>query len=1032
MARHTELSTYEKALPLSQEERLTFHFAAWEKRGRGWDVYPYPVTLEPPFRPFLFHYVPSGPIYDDGRKPTFFSALVDKLFGRSAEPELLLAPPDEIEPEPDPAVFYEEADLIELQITLPPNTRIARESAEQFLLSLTYCSEPLSFEVIGLSDQIIVQLVCRNHDLPQLKQQLAAYFPEAAVTSTTGYLCERWSSERENESVILDFGLSREFMVPIKTLKDFNTDPLIGIAGALSELMEGEIGLLQVLFQPVRNSWTDSIMRAVTDFDGKSFFADAPEIVSLARAKVSQPLFAAVIRVAAQSPAAGRAWQIAKVLSGSLAQFSRPSSNELIPLSNDDYNEIDREQGVLYRHSHRNGMLLNSEELVSLVHLPSESVRAPKLKREIKKTKAAPAIAQGDGLRLGENYHAGKTVEVSLTPDQRTRHMYVIGASGTGKSTLLLNCILQDIQNGDGIGVLDPHGDLIEQILGRIPEKRLPDVVLLDPSDEEYPVGFNILSAHSEREKNILESDFVSVFKRLSTSWGDQMTSVLGNAVLAFLESDQGGTLADLRRFLIEPEFRKNVLQTVRDPQVIYYWQKEFSLLSGKPQGPLLTRLDTFLRPKLIRYMVAQKENKLDFRKIMDEGKIFLAKLAQGAIGEENAYLLGTLIVSKLNQLVLTRQEQKESERRNFYLYIDEFQNFITPSMASILSGARKYGLGLILAHQDLRQLSSEDTQIAGSVLSNPYTRVCFRLGDQDARKLSEGFSFFEPKDLQNLGVGEAICRVERAEYDFNFQTSPLPQVDSVLAEETRKRLIALSRQQYATPKTEVEALLARERQPTEPEPPPAAIETIVSEAKTTESEPIPSKPERIKPKTPKPAPLEPAPLGKGGRQHKYLQEMVKRLAEEKGFKATIEKPVLGGKGSIDVALEKTGRQIACEISVSTTSEQELGNIQKCLAAGFETVLVISPEKKTLAKIRESAESNLEKSDTARIRFVTVEEFLTFLDEEEAKSAIKEQTVRGYKVKVKYRALGEAEQKAQRQAIAQTILQAMKRMKSKD
>src|SRR6185295_15823106 len=156
------------------------------------------------------------------------------------------------------------------------------------------------------------------------------------------------------------------------------------------------------------------------------------------------------------------------------------------------------------------------------------------------------------------------------------------------------------------------------------------------------------------------------------------------------------------------------------------------------PQGPLLTRLDTFLRPKLIRYMVVQKENKLDFRNIMDEGKIFLAKLAQGAIGEENAYLLGTLIVSKLNQLVLSRQEQKESERRNFYLYIDEFQNFITPSMASILSGARKYRLGLILAHQELQPLQSRNADVCSAVLSNDYTRVCFRLGDADARELAK------------------------------------------------------------------------------------------------------------------------------------------------------------------------------------------------------------------------------------------------------------------------------------------------------
>src|SRR5262245_18455453 len=534
-------------------------------------------------------------------------------------------------------------------------------------------------------------------------------------------------------------------------------------------------------------------------------------------------------------------------------------------------------------------MLLNSDELISLVHLPSESVRAPKLKRETKKTKVAPAIAQGNSLVLGENIHARKTVTVSISADQRTRHMYVIGASGTGKSTLLLNCIIQDIERGEGIGILDPHGDLIDQVLGRIPESRIPDVVLLDPSDREYPVGFNILSAHSELEKNLLSSDFVSVFRRLSSSCGDQMTSVLSNAVLALLESEQGGTLADLRRFLVEPDFRRSFLRTVRDDEVVYYWRKEFPLLSGKPQAPLLMRLDTFLRPKLLRYMVAQRENKLDFRRIMDEGKIFLAKLAQGAIGEENAYLLGTLLVAKLNQLALSRQEQKESERRNFYLYIDEFQNFITPSMASILSGARKYHLGLLLAHQDLRQLTSEDTQVASSVISNPYTRVCFRLGDQDARRLAEGFSFFESKDLQNLGTGEAICRIERADYDFNLNTGSLPQVDEVLAEERCEQLIALSRNRYATLKAEVEALLAKQRQAAEPEPatkpdpPPTSTETYIEETRPIPTEPVAAKPERAIGKKPKTQPEEPLPLGKGGAQHKFLQRKVKSNAEKKG-----------------------------------------------------------------------------------------------------------------------------------------------------
>ena len=299
-------------------------------------------------------------------------------------------------------------------------------------------------------------------------------------------------------------------------------------------------------------------------------------------------------------------------------------------------------------------MILGSDELVSLVHLPSSSVRSHKLVRETKKTKPAPRIVQNNEAILGVNYHEGRERIVSLSPEQRTRHTHIIGASGTGKSHLLLSLLIQDLRAGNGFAVLDPHGDLIDRLLPYIPESRFDDVILFDPADEQHPIGFNILQAHSTLEKQLLSSDLVAVFKRLSTSWGDQMTSVLGNAILAFLESEKGGTLADMRRFLVEKEFRRAFLKSVTDHEVLYYWKKEFPLLSGRPQAPLLTRLDTFLRPKLIRHIVAQKENKLDFGHIMNSGKILLAKLAQGAIGEENSYLLGSLLVSKFYQLALS------------------------------------------------------------------------------------------------------------------------------------------------------------------------------------------------------------------------------------------------------------------------------------------------------------------------------------------------------------------------------------------
>jgi hypothetical protein len=1019
----------------SQQEMLTEQFFAWEKRGRGWQLWDRPVWLEPPFKPFFYHYALSdGPI-DDGRRSTFIGSLIEKTkahFSKKEEPSAVEGSEDE-----DGALALDDdyPALIELSIALPSTQVVTQDATEQFLLSLGYAQYPMALEIIGLSDRIILQMVCGESDSAQLRQQISAYFPEAVVSQQDGFMEQHWRNSGAQESVVADFGLSNEFTLPIRTFSNFNVDPLIAVTGALSQLEKDEIGILQIMFQPVSHPWAESIMRAVSDDDGRSFFADAPHIFSLAKEKVSRPLFVAVIRVAAGSQEYDRSLQIAKALGGVLNQFANPAGNELMPLSNDGYPDDDHGEDLFARQSRRSGMILNSEELISLVHFPSTSVRSEKLVRDERRTKATPAVALGHSTVLGENVHNGKRTEITLSPQQRIQHTYIIGTSGTGKSTLLLNMIIQDIQNGEGVGVLDPHGDLIDKVLGYIPKNRISDIILFDPSDEDYPIGFNILSAHSEQEKTLLSSDLVAGFRRLSTSWGDQMTSVLGNAILAVLESEKGGTLADLRRFLVERDFRQSFLETVKDQQVVYYWQKEFPLLVGKPQGPLLTRLDTFLRPKLIRHMICQKENRLDFRKIMDQKKIFLAKLAQGAVGEENSYLLGTLIVSKIHQMIMGRQEVAEAKRQNFFLYIDEFHNFITPSMASILSGARKYRLGLVLAHQELRQLWNKDTDVASAVISNPYTRICFRCGDFDAQKLKDGFSFFESKDLQNLGTGQAIVRIEKAEYDFNLQTFPLPAVDADEARKRQEQIVALSRSAYAAKREDVEKLWRIEEpikaSPAEPikKESKKPQETAISEHKKT---PIKKEIKEAVPKKPavKPEVRESlhSPPGRGGQQHKYLQQLVKRLGEEKGYKATIENEVLGGTGSVDVSLEKEKHKIACEINITSTDGQELGNIQKCLAAGYDQVVMISPEKKILTKIRRLVEDALEKAGFERVSFMTPEAFVAFLEEREAKAASTEKTVKGYKVKVKFKPMAEEEKKTRREAISQVVMKAVKRL----
>ena len=998
-------------------QSLTDNFYTWEKRGRGWLLADYPVELEPPFEPFFHFMQRQTPPLDDSRKPTFLSSLADMFGGMRSPPEVLVGyePNEFSELELAPDRSGEEA-IRELRLVTSARQNISIKSTEALLLNLSYCSHPLSFELIGTHKSIIIQIACRPPDLSSVRQQIKAFFPETALDDQTGYLQNMWGNDR-SPSVVIDFGLSKEFMRPLRMLGNIGIDPLIGITGALEDLDPNEVGVLQILFEPVRHPWSESIMRSVTDGEGQSFFMDAHDMTFLAKEKIQAPLYAAVLRVAAKSPSEVRVREIARSLGGSLGQLAKSHSNELIPLANDGYdNELHRDH-LLERLSCRSGMILNSEELVSIVHLPTTSVRSEKLVREAKKTKAAPAVAVGHKLVLGENIHQGRQVTVSLDKEQRLRHMYMVGATGTGKSTLLLNLIVQDIRQGEGVAVLDPHGDLIDKILENLPEERLGDVILIDPADAEYPVGLNILTCYSEVEMNVLSSDLVAVFRRLSTSWGDQMNSVFGNAILAFLESERGGTLADLRRFLVEADYRKSFLATVKDSEIVYYWLKEFPYLSGKPQGPILTRLDTFLRPKLIRNMVSQKEG-LNFEKILDGKKIFLAKLSQGLIGEENAYLLGIFLVSKIQQAAMARQSRESSERSPFYLYIDEFQNFVTPSMASILSGARKYGLGLILAHQELRQLWNQNTEVANSVLSNPGTRICFRLGDFDAQKLAEGFSSFDASDLQNLKIGEAVCRIERFEQDFNLTTVPLPEVDPETAKVRRARAIELSRKKYARPKAEVETKLAGERSPVPVEvpaepPPPRKVQKV--------RVPEPPPEERVMAVLP---PME----GKGGPQHKYLQALIKRMAEEKGFRAIIEKTLPGG-GSVDVSIERDEKRIACEISETTSDVHELKNIEKCLAAGYEKVVLCSQEKKFLEKVRVVAEKGLKKTEMVRVLFLQPEELYFLLEEEAAGLAGKEERVKGYRVKTSFSPVREGEKKTKREAVARVILGAMRRMK---
>lgn len=992
---------------MNSVERLTDAFYAWEAGGRGWQVSTEPVRLEPVCRPYLRPQF-NGPAIDDGRRPTWISGWIDRWTKRSVRSDNERAA--EWGAPVSLVAESRETEWREFDIYAPAELRTTAAMAEAWLRGLGNCRFPVSFELWG-SRGVSLHLACDSTDAALAIGQAKAFFPGLSCRESSGALEERWQ-EGGKEWLAVEFGLGREFMVPLNRNWD-GPDPLTALLGALASLPAGTFGLVQILFEPVRGAWAENILRSVTTPAGDPFFADAPEISDLAREKIVSPLYAVALRVAAGSSEPEAAWDAIRCISAGLGIFGAPHLNELVPLSAEDADAV--ADDVRRRITHRSGMIWSAAELAALVHPPDRSVEIAGLRRELIEEPSAPAEILRTGATLGETVHRGEKVPARLPVETRLKHVHVIGSSGTGKSTLMVRLILQDIEAGEGVGVIDPHGDLVDEVLARLPAGRLDDVVLFDPADEDYLVGWNILGANSLAEKEMLSSDLVAVFKRLSTSWGDQMTAVLGNAILAFLESDRGGTLVELRRFLVDEAFREQFLRTVRDPEAVSFWQQEFPLLVGKkPQAPILTRLDTFLRSRLVRAAVTELARPLDFRAMVDRRGIFLGRLSQGAIGQENAALLGALVVSKFHQVSLTRQDQTAANRRPFFLYVDEFQDVATPSMATLFSGVRKYHLGLTVAHQDLYQLHTKVPEVERAVLANAYTRICFRVAEDDARRLEKGLSGLIADDLMNLRTGEALCRVGRKEDVFRIRTSRLAVCEHADQLRARRRQHSLRlhgrlRSIAATPPS---------IQPLSDPIRTGQVESSLPAVVTPPS--VPDSTRRSLERTDRKR-----EFGRGGPEHKYLQELIRQWGQERGFRATVEH-VLPNGGRVDVLLEREGLAVACEVAMTTTIEREIGNALKCLAGEFDFVVMTSMRKPFLKQLKEALRTQLSEGEL-RLKFLAPEELSVFLDEVAAPPST--DRVAGYAVRVRYRRGEKNEIESRKRAIADIMVQSLRHLK---
>ncbi|OGN08258.1 MAG: hypothetical protein A2750_03750 [Candidatus Yanofskybacteria bacterium RIFCSPHIGHO2_01_FULL_45_42] len=424
--------------------------------------------------------------------------------------------------------------------------------------------------------------------------------------------------------------------------------------------------------------------------------------------------------------------------------------------------------------------------------------------------------ANNDIVLFGETNFRNKRTVFGIKMDDRRRHMYIIGKSGMGKSELLKNIAIQDIQAGRGLAFIDPHGDPVEDLLDYIPKERVKDVIYINPADLEYPIAFNIMEHVSFDKRHLIADGLLSVFKKIWVdAWSARMEYILGYTILALLETP-GATLLGINRVLSDKEYRKHIVENVTDPEVKAFWTQEFAKYTDKfateAVAAIQNKIGQFVANTLIRNMIGQPKSSFDMRKAMDEGKILLVNLSKGRVGEDASRLLGALMITNIQLAAMSRVDTPMVERKDFILVVDEFQNFATASFANILSEARKFRLSLVIAHQYITQM---DEAVSDAVFGNVGTIVTFRVGAEDAEALEKEFTpEFMATDIVNLGFRQIYLKLLIDGVTSKAFSATTMDTIAPLAQSERAAVLENSRKKYGKSREEVEKAIVEWRQP--------------------------------------------------------------------------------------------------------------------------------------------------------------------------------------------------------------------------
>jgi hypothetical protein len=708
-------------------------------------------------------------------------------------------------------------------------------SSSQLFSLLSSLKIPFSLEtaVHNVGEDIHFYLAVPEGSVEFAARQLQGLWPDAQVQRTDDYTI--FNSEGSMRAAYLK--QKENYALPIRNYVEANLDTFLPILNNFSKLeMVGEGLAIQILAKPAPSWANKNISKNIYELKKGKKLADVlsgkvslgltkkkeetppqpiivdEESVKLLTQKISKPLFNVNVRLVVSAMSPYRAEELMHSLTGSFNQFAAPFRNEFKIV------EPRNAKNLLFKFAFRDfedaeSMILGADELASIWHLPTSATEIPKIKWVKAKESAPPTILPTAGTIIGESLFRGEIKPIYITDEDRRRHVYVVGQTGTGKSTLLVNMVSADINNGKGVAIVDPHGELIDSILNLIPKSRVDDVVIFDPGDLQRPLGLNMLEYNPARpeEKTFIVNEMQSIFNKLfsAETMGPMFEQYMRNALLLLMDDpNEHATLMEVPRIFTDAEFRKRLLAKVTNPTVKDFWEKEAVKAGGEASlaniTPYITsKFNNFISNDYVRPIIGQPVSSLNFRQIMDEGKILLVNLSKGRIGDINAGLLGMIIVGKVLMAALSRVDIPQEKRRDFNLYIDEFQNFTTESIATILSEARKYRLNLVVAHQFIAQLTEK---IRDAVFGNVGSQIVFRVGADDAEFLVKQFEpVFSKNDLINIDNFNAYVKLlinGQTTRPFNIKTLPANKGIPAL----NPKLKELSRLLYGRDRQDVEA----------------------------------------------------------------------------------------------------------------------------------------------------------------------------------------------------------------------------------